>query len=162
MKRASTLFLKTVLVVIALAVLALAIFGFPNIWEGVPKEWPAIMFTQAVYPGLIGIFLTVIPFWFALFQAFKILQYIDQNNAFSNRSIQALKYIKYCAVCMTALYMTAMPLAYVVAELDDAPGLILISFAFACAPLVVATFAAVLQMLIQNALDLKTENDLTV
>ena len=161
-KRASTLLLKTVLVLIGLAVLALAVFGFPDMWASIPKEWPAVLFTAAVYPGLIGIFLTVFPFWFALFQAFKLLQYIDTNNAFSDHSIRALKRIKYAAVCMSALYMIAMPLAYVVAELDDAPGLILMSFAFACAPLVVATFAAVLQKLVQNALDLKTENDLTV
>lgn len=161
-KRASTLFLKTVLVIIGVAVLALAVFGFPNMWAGIPREWPAIEFTQAVYPGLIAIFLTVFPFWFALLQAFKLLQYIDANDAFSHRSIRALAYIKYSAVCMSGLYMVAMPLAYVVAELDDAPGLIVVSFAFACAPLVVATFAAVLQKLIQNALDLKTENDLTV
>lgn len=162
MKRASTLLLKTVLAVIVVAVVALAIFGFPNIWMGVQAEWPAITTTNVVYPGLIGIFLTIIPFLFALFQAFKLLQYIDKNTAFSAQSIQALANIKHCAIAMTALYMTAMPLMFIIAEIDDAPGLILISFAFFCAPLVVATFAAVLQKLVQNALDLKIENDLTV
>lgn len=160
-KRASTLFLKAVLVVIGIAVLALTIFAFANIWVGAAAEWPD--FTYVIYPGLLGIFLTVIPFLFALFQAFKLLQYIDKNNAFSDLSIKALRYIKYSAVTMTVLYMVAiMPIAFIVAHLDDAPGAVPIAAAFACTPLVVATFAAVLQKLIQSGLDLKSENDLTV
>jgi len=63
---------------------------------------------------------------------------------------------------MTLLYATALPLAFFVAEIQDAPGLIVMSDAFASAPLVVATFAAVLQKLVQNALDMKMEHDLTI
>ena len=48
------------------------------------------------------------------------------------------------------------------AELDDAPGLGVIALAFVCMPLVIATFAAVLEKLLQNAIDIKSENDLTV
>lgn len=160
MKRASTLFLKAVLVVIGGIVLVGSVWSFPYAWVGATTDLPD--FTHILYPGLIGIYAAMFPFLFALVQAFMLLQYIDKNRAFSDMSVKALKIIKYCAVAMSALYMIAMPLAYIIAELDDAPGLIIISFAFACAPLVVATFAAVLQKLIQNALDMKREHDLTV
>ncbi len=160
LKRASTFFLRAAIAIMALVALALCIFLFPNVLVGAPEEWPAAL--PVLYIGFIGIYLTIIPFLFALYQALKLLRYIDTNNAFSESSINALRSIKFSAITMTLLYLTAMPLAYVFAELDDAPGVIVISFAFACAPLVVATFAAVLQKLVQNALDMKMENDLTI
>jgi hypothetical protein len=162
MKRASTLFLKSVLILMAIGMCVFAFFAFPSMWKGLAVEWPALTVTYFLYSGLIAIFATTLPFLFALFQAFKLLQYIDTNNAFSELSIKALRTIKYSAISMTVLYATALPLVFLVAELDDAPGLILFYSAFACAPFVVATFAAVLQKLVQNAIDLKAEIDLTI
>lgn len=159
-KHASTFFLKTVLVVIGIAALALDVFSLPYVWVGAPKEWPTSL--PVLYPGLIGIYATIIPFLFAVYQAFTLLQCIDRNNAFSESSIKALRNISWSAIAMTLLYLMAMPLAFVVADADDAPGLILYAFAFACAPLVIATFAAVMKKLVRNALAMKTENDLTI
>lgn len=159
-KRASTLFLKATLVVFGLIGIAICVFFLPTIPEGAPTQWPGL--TETMYLGLTGVYLTIIPFIFALYQAFKLLQYIDKNNAFSDASIAALRNIKFSAIAMTALYALALPLAFVVADNDDAPGLILFATAFAGSPLIVATFAAVLQKLVQNAVDMKTENDLTI
>lgn len=159
-KHASTLFLKAAIVVIGLAALALDVFSLPHVWVGAAVEWPASKYV--LYPGLIGIYATIIPFLYALFQAVKLLQYIDKNNAFSQSSITALRTIKFSAIAMSALYWIAMPMVGTFAQLDDAPGVVLIGAVLASSPLVVATFAAVLQKLVQNALDLKTENDLTV
>jgi len=60
------------------------------------------------------------------------------------------------------LYATGIPFLFQLAELDDAPGAGVIALAFACAPLVIATFAAVLQKVLQSAINIKSENDLTV
>lgn|SRR5690606_5224927 len=86
----------------------------------------------------------------------------DLNKAFSEDSVRVLQRIVYCAVAMSIALMTYMPAAYHFAEIDDAPGVIIFAFAFACGPLVVAVFAAVLKKLLQNAIDFKNENDLTV
>ena len=156
----STLFLKTVLILIGMIVLDLCIAFVPAVWQEA-SEWPG--FERTLYNlAFIGIYGAAIPFFYALYQAFTLLQYIDRNNAFSTLSIAALRNIKFSAIAMSVCYALALPLAYLVAELDDAPGLIPISTAFACAPLVIATFAAVLQKLVQNALDMKTENDFTI
>jgi hypothetical protein len=155
----STLFLKAVLVLIGIAVLALCVFFFPLIG----REILAVPELNTVsYPGLLGFYLTPIPFLFALYQAFLLLQLIDKNIAFSQTAISALVKIKYCAIAMSILYAMGLPLAMIIAELDDAPGLGAIALAFVCAPLVVATFAAVLQKLLHSALLIKMENDLTV
>ena len=160
MKKGSTLFLKGVLLLMALIALAVAIFALPSIARGVPKEYPIT--ANFLYLFIAGLYLSVVPFFVALHQAFKLLNYIDKDTAFSGSSVKALKYIKYSAIANSVFYTTGIPLLFQVAELDDAPGLGIIALAFACTPLVIATFAAVLQRLLQNALDIKSENDLTV
>ncbi len=159
-RQASTLFLKLVLILIGGSVLAFCAYFFPYVWVGATKEWPISAYV--LYPGLICIFATIIPFLFALLQAFRLLQYIDRNHAFSEPSILALRTITFCAVAMSVLYWMGMPLVFALADLDDAPGGVLIGAAFASAPLVVATFAAVLQKLVRSALALKIEQDFTI
>ena len=159
-KHASTLFLKIVLILMGTAVLALCVFLMPQIWQMVLREMPE--FTQVTYPALIGFSASALPFFFALYQAFTLLHSIDKNTAFSEQSIHALKNIKYCAIAMSMCYAICLPLLFTIAELDDAPGLGAMGLATVCAPLVVATFAAVLQKLIRNAFDMKSEIDLTI
>ena len=55
-----------------------------------------------------------------------------------------------------------MPFVFVFAEIDDAPGTILIGSAVVLAPVIVATFAGVLQKLFRNAIDMKLENEFTI
>lgn len=58
--------------------------------------------------------------------------------------------------------MIIIPFVYNVAELDDAPGLIIIGMVPIFASMVIAVFAAVLQRLLEEAIHIKSENDLTV
>ncbi|WP_230161691.1 DUF2975 domain-containing protein, partial [Peribacillus simplex] len=108
------------------------------------------------------LYASAIPFYFALYQAFKLLSYIDKNKAFSELSVRALKTIKNCAITISVLYVAGMPLFYLLAEMDDAPGIILIGMVVIFASMVIAVFAAVLQRLLQEAIDIKSENDLIV
>ena len=50
-----------------------------------------------------------------------------------------------------------LPFVYVVAEKDDAPGLILMGMVPRFASLVIAVFSAVLQRLLQGAIDIKSK-----
>lgn len=160
-KRGSTLFLKTALVAIGVAVLALSVMLFPHVWPGFGgREAP--VFARLVYLGVGAVYVTIVPFLIALFQAFLLLRNIDRNNAFSESSAKALGVILFSGVAMSVLYAAAMPLVFVIAELDDAPGLVLMWAAITCAPLLVATFAAVLRKLVQSAIDLKNDSELTI
>lgn len=114
------------------------------------------------YLVFIYLYVTAIPFYFALYQAFKLLSYIDKNKAFSGLSVRALKNIKYCAVTISIFYAAGMPVFYLMAEIDDAPGIIVIGLVIIFASMVIAVFAAVLQKLLKEAIDIKSENDLTV
>ncbi|MEC0251830.1 DUF2975 domain-containing protein [Bacillus halotolerans] len=160
MKRGSTLFLKIAVILIGIPVLALCIFLVPEIANFAAELYPDISYLK--YLVYIDLYAAAIPFYFALYQAFTLLSYIDRNKAFSELSVRALKKIKYCAITISLLFAAGMPLFYLIAEMDDAPGIILIGLVLIFASMVIAVFAAVLQRLLQEAIDIKSENDLTV
>jgi hypothetical protein len=153
-KQGSTLILKIVILLMALGVLAICAILLPM---GILSDQ-----TGMYRPILLGLYIPAIPFFFALYQAFKLLDLIAINKAFSESSVTTLKNIKYCAGIISLLFVLGMPLIFHVADMDDAPGVALIGFVIIGASFVIATFAAVLQKLIQNAVDIKEENDLTV
>ncbi|MGN4127381.1 DUF2975 domain-containing protein [Lysinibacillus sphaericus] len=160
MKRVSTLFLKLAVILMGIPVLVLCIFLVPEIANFAAQLYPDMAYIK--YLVFINLYATAIPFYFALYQAFKLLSYIDKNIAFSDLSVRALKNIKYCAITISILYVLGMPLFYLMAEMDDAPGIILIGMVLIFASIVITVFAAVLQKLLQNAIEIKSENDLTV
>jgi hypothetical protein len=156
MKR-ETLLLKIAVVLIGIPVLALCI-GLPWIANKAAEHYPAYL----LYPVLTGMYMAAIPFFVALYQALRLLSFIDKNEAFSELSVRALKKIKYCAVTISILYVAVMPLFFLIAQEDDAPGIVLIGLVITFASIVIAVLAALLQKLLTNAIDIKSENDLTV
>ena len=160
MKKGSTLFLKIVLCLIAIGVLA-GLIRFPQT-EGVAKHLDLIrIYTN---PFIIYIYIGSIPFFVGLYQAFKLLNFIDANQAFSQGAVNTLKHMKYASLSLIGFIALALIYLHLAAHgVDDDPagptalGLV-VSFAVA----VIATAAAVFQKLFQNAVDLKSENDLTV
>jgi hypothetical protein len=157
MKR-ETLFLKIAVILIGIPVLALCIFGSPLLFNEAAGYYPAYL----LYPVLIGMYAAAIPFFIALYQALRLLSFIDKNEAFSELSVSALKKIKYCAATISILYVVSMPLFFLMAQADDAPGIVLIGLVITFASIVITVFAALLQKLLKNAIDIKSENDLTV
>lgn len=160
MKQGSTLFLKLAVILMGFPVLALCIFLLPMVAEDASGS--SLKMAYVLYGILIMMYISAIPFYGALYQAFKLLSYIDRNKAFSELSVKSLKNIKNCATAISILYVLAMPLFYIVGEVDDTPEVILIGMIFIFAPTVIAVFATVLQRLLQEAINIKSENDLTV
>lgn len=160
MKRVSTLFLKVAVFLIGMPILALCIFVVPGIANFAAELYPDHAYLK--YLVFTDLYASAVPFYLALYQSFRLLIYIDRNEAFSELSVRALKNIKYCAVAISILYVVGLPLLYLIAEADDAPGVILIGLVIIFASMVIAFFAAVLQRLLKEAIDIKSENDLTV
>lgn len=153
MRSGSTLFLKTVIVLGAAAVLFLCI------------SLIRILLTEEVggyYPILIGMLIASIPFFVGVKEVLKILSLIDKKEAFTNNSVKSLNIIKYCGAVISLLYGLGLPYIFVVAQEDDAPGVFLLGLIFTFAPLAVSVFAGVFQKQLKNAIDLKSENELAV
>ncbi|OIJ17219.1 hypothetical protein BKP37_01435 [Anaerobacillus alkalilacustris] len=158
MKKGTTLLLKTAVFLIGTPILALCIYGLLLLGRNPVNS----NYVHILYPIIVGMYVTVIPFYYALYHAFKLLTYIDKNEAFSELSVKALTKIKYCAFAISITYVVILPFIYILAEKDDAPGVILIGMVTIFASIVIAFFAAVLQRLLLEAIDIKSENDLTV
>jgi hypothetical protein len=160
MSRGTTLFLRVAVILIGIPILAMCIFLVPEIADFAAELYPD--YTYIKYLVYATFYSSALPFYFALYQAFKLLGYIDRNKAFSELSVRALRNIKYCATTISSLFVAGMPLFYLMAEKDDAPGIIVIGMVLIFASMVIAVFAAVLQKLLKEAIDIKSENDLTV
>lgn len=154
MKQGSTLFLKFVIILIGVAILGFCIFMLP-----IPIRSGA---AGPYIPVLLGLYLVAVPIFIALFQALKLLHFIDKNKTFSSDSIQVLRTIKLCALSVGGIFIAGMPYIFYVADKDDAPGVILAGLIIIAAACAIAVATAVFQSLLQNAIDIKSENDLTV
>lgn len=158
MKRGSTLFLKLAILLIAVA----ALTGM--IWFPQTEGRAANLDLVSIYkdPFIIYIYVASISFFVGLYQAFKLLNLIDANKAFSQAAVNTLKNIKFASLSLIGFIAFALLYIRFFTHGDDPAGPtalgIVVSFAFA----VIATAAAVFQKLLQNAVDIKSENDLTV
>jgi hypothetical protein len=159
MKRSSTIFLQVVIVLISIVALAIMIH-FP-LTEG--RAANLDLFSIYADPFLVYGYLASLAFFVALYQAFKLLGYIGQNKVFSLNSVKALRTIKYCAIVLSILIvMAALYIRIFHAKDDDPAGFIAICIVTTFISIVIATAAAVFERLLQNAVDIKSENDLTV
>ena len=157
-ERGTTLFLKVTVFLIGIPILAVCVFVLPWIAKEAVGDYSAYW----VYAVITILYATTIPYFVALYQALKLLSYIDKNKAFSELSVRALQVIKYCAFTISILFVACMPFLFHMAQEDDAPGLVGLGLVITFASLVIGVFAAVLQRLLKNAIDIKLENDLTV
>jgi hypothetical protein len=148
MKRGSTIFIQVVVVLIGVGVLVLLLWE-PHI-EG--RNVNATLFE--IYfkdPFLAYIYLAFVPFFVGLYEAFKILGYARRNEISSQRSVRALRIIKYCALT-TALFIVGAE-AYIfifVRGTDDVAGGVMIGAFIILVSAIIATAAAVFERILQK------------
>jgi hypothetical protein len=159
MKRSST-FLQVVIVLIGIGALALMLWE-PHI-EG--RNAHATLFE--IYfkdPFLAYAYMGSIPFFVALYQAFKVLGYVRQNKTFSQATVKALRTIKYCAIAIIGFVAVSVIFMYpMFGDKDDRPAGVFMRILITFPSIVIATAAAMFERILQNAVDIKSENDLTV
>ena len=158
-KRSSTIFLQ--IVIVALGIVALAILIRFPLTEG--RAVNLDLFSIYSDPFIMYGYVASIAFFVALYQAFKLLGYIGQNNVFSLHSVKALRTIKYCGITLSAfIVMAGLYIRIFHAEGDDPAGFLAMCIVTTFISIVVATAAAVFEKTTQSAVDMKSENDLTV
>ena len=158
MKRGSILFLRAVIVLIGAGVLAAMLWEPQVEGRNVNADLATIYLRD---PFLAYAYVGSLPFFFGLYQAFRLLGDLGQGQAFSPGASRALRRIRYCA--LTVVGFIAGGEAYIIFGVSDdhAGGVAIgISLTFLC--LVAATAAAVLERVLQSGVDLKSEHDLTV
>lgn len=159
MKRFSTVFLQIVIVLIGIAALAILI-RFP-LTEG--RAVNLDLWSIYSDPLILYGYAASIAFFVALYKAFRLLGYIRQNKVFSSNAVGALKSIKYCALALSVLIVMAGLYIRIAHSKDDDPaGFLAICIMTTFVSIVIATAAAIFEKVLQNAIDMKSENDLTI
>src|SRR4051812_9182293 len=159
MKRSSTVFLQIVIVLVGVGAFALLL------WEPQIEGVNAHATNFEIYfqdPFLALVYAGSIPFFMALYQAFKVLGYARQNKVFSEAAVKALRTIKYCALVIIGFVVVEEIVIMLNHGSDDPAGGVFMGVLITFGSIVVATGAAMFERLLQNALDIKSENDLTV
>jgi hypothetical protein len=158
MKRSSTIFLQIVIVLIGIGALALML------WEPHIEGRNAHATPFAIYfkdPFLAYAYIASIPFFVALYQAFKVLGYAGQNQVFSPVAVKALRTIKFCAIALIG-FVAVGEIFIMLGNSDDRAGGVFMGILITFGSIVIATAAALFERILQNAVDIKSENDLTV
>lgn len=159
MKRTSIIFLQAVIVLIS--IVALAILIRVPLTEG--RATNLDLFSIYFDPFILYGYAASIPFFVALYKAFKLLGYIRQNKVFSSDSVKTLKGIKYCAIILGILIATAGLYIKIFHNKEDDPaGFLAICIVTIFVSIIVATAAAIFEKILQNAIDMKSENELTI
>jgi hypothetical protein len=158
MKFGATLFLRAVLVLFGIGALALLL------WEPHLEGRNAHATVFEIYfrdPFLAFVYVAAIPFFVGLYHGFKVLGYAGKNKEFSPSAVRSVRTIKYCAFALIGFVAIGEVIIMFGNDDDRAGGVVMGAFFF-FASIVVAAAMAVLERALQKAVDMKSENDLTV
>ena len=157
MKRSSTAFLQTLIVLVGIGALAFLLWE-PHV-EGVNAH--AAFFEVYVDLFVAYAYIASIPFFVGLYHAFKVLGYVRQNKTFSQATVNSLRSIKYCALALIG-FVAVSVIFMIGGDREDRPGGLFMRILVAFPSIIVASAAAISERILQNAVDIKSENDLTV
>lgn len=156
-----SIFLKSVIMLLGIPVLALGLFWLPGIASRDAAAHPESSYLSYLF--LLYVYALYIPYYTALYQAYRLLMNIDQHKAFSKSSVRSLRAIKNCALTIVAgLLLGIASIMIMFTGKEDITGIITLTLISIFVTSTIATFAAVLHLLLQKAIDLQNENQLTV
>ena len=154
-KRGSAIFLKVIIFLVGIAVFTLCIYWMPVLTIKDIKAHPGGDYS--LYPLLVCAYGICITFSFTLYQVYKLLTYIERNNAFSELSLKSLKVIKKCA--FTAIFFIVLMIISlkVISKItgDDPACPISISLMGILVTSIITAIVDVLQKPLKNFLDKK-------
>ena len=165
----STFFMRVIVVLLGLVILIPCILFLPYVVEILKSALEEMSAQEgALFAGMyflvyVSIYFALIPFLMAIYQTLKLLGYIDMKETFSEKTVKALKIIKNCAIAILSIYIVGvMPIICYFTIYSGVPNGIILWAAFALIPMAIAVFASMLMNLIKEAIDIKSENDLTI
>lgn len=155
MKRISILFLQVVVVLIGISTFIFMLWE-PHM-EG--RNLHATVFD--IYfkdPFLIYAYIASISFFVGLYQVFKLLGYIGQNNTFSPNSVSALHTIKYCAIALIIFVLGAEAYFFIIqsSKGEDIAGGVAIGFFIIAMSTITAITANSIEKNLQNTINRKS------
>jgi hypothetical protein len=148
MKSSFTIFLQVVVVLVGIGVLALMLWEPHLEGRNVHATLFQIYFND---PFLACAYIASIPFFVALYQAVRLLEHIGRNDVLSERSVRALRAIKYCGMSLVASLVAAEAYVWVIVRgKDDIAGGAAVGLFLILVSVAIATAAAVFERRISS------------
>jgi hypothetical protein len=140
MKRTPALFLQAALVLVGIGML-----GF-LLWEPHLEGRNAHATTFEIYfmdPFLAYVYLGSVPFFAALYRAFRLFGHLRRAGAPSQVTVDALRAIQRCGLAMLCFVAGGVVLILIFGDKEDRPAGIFMSFLVASAAGLIATVATI-------------------
>ena len=154
MEKYSMKIFKILLILIAAFILTLSIIGLIMIIR-VPVN-PT--YRYILYPILIAIYLSSILIYLSFYQTWIFLTYIEKDQIFMTSSISCMHQIKIYGLIFSAIYIIALPFFYLLANADDAPGVIFVGMTPLVLGILVYLFADIFKKIIQKGMHIQSIN----
>ncbi len=151
-----TLVLRLTLLIIAAILL---LFGFLMGVQLFTSEGE--VFT-VVYISVAVVWLDMILALFIVHFLNKLLKLIDRNEIFSDKTLNIMNRIQKLTLAIAIATIGLMPFFFTIAQLDDAPGLVLFGAGIVFIPFSIYIFVVVLKETLSKAVSIKRENELTI
>ena len=130
----------------------------PDTINGFGREFPE--FGYLVFPSIVAIFIGAVPIYIALFTFWKICSRIAKDNSFCHENTVSLILIGKCAVFDTIYCFGYTVFSTTVNAIN--PATMLISLGTMAVGVVIAIAAFLISHLVEKAVVIQEENELTV
>jgi hypothetical protein len=115
-----------------------------------------------VYIAVGVIWIDMILGLFIVYALNKLLTLIDRNEIFSDKTLVIMSRIQKLTLGIAVATIGLMPFFFTIAQLDDAPGLVLFGAGIVFIPCAIHVLVVVMKETLSKAVSIKQENELTI
>jgi hypothetical protein len=139
-------FLKIISVLAVVPPMFLCLYYFPKIIiEGVDLSSPYAPYMIVI---MISVYFISVPYSYAFYITYKLLCLIETREFFTKKSEVYLTKINKLAYLVAVFFTIDLPFIYIMADMDDAPGLVMIGLFLTIFSLAIGVFANVLKKVV--------------
>jgi hypothetical protein len=144
----SIIILKAIIVLIILFMLIISVVGIISL----TKDPINPIYGHILYPIVVGTYVSTFIIYLAFYHTFMFLNLVKEKLSFSINTKNRLNIIKTLGLIFAILYTLLLPFVYMLANLDDAPGVIFVGMIPLVGGFIVYLFADILIKLIDQGL----------
>ncbi|HJH10312.1 MAG TPA: hypothetical protein K8V30_01240 [Metalysinibacillus jejuensis] len=96
---------------------------------------------------IVFLYVTMVPFYRAIYHTLKGLQHLIRGQPIDQQLVR----VKHNAIVLAIMYVLALPVAYYLADLNDAPGVIVLSLIILGITVAVIAASNVLRTIVRSS-----------
>ena len=151
--------LKIIIVIVVFISVPCFIFVIPEMVKEVVAGDPE--FIDIIRPFCIYVWISAVPFYYAILQTWFICHDIGRDNSYSLENVRRLKTITYLAL-FEAVYYGFFPIYMSAIYEAGQPSFVILCFLIVLASIAIAVLASILSRLAQKAREYKVDSELAV